>query len=259
MSYRKNIIAAALLSLSTLAPAGYAGAADLPVKAQKPPPDLPFFLVIDDRITYSYMPKGTDPGAFSFNPNGSINGTTAKSVYSFTHFDVWGYGTNFFTISLFKSGHNDPANPCTNAGGFNSNVPGGGGFGSAFNPADCAGASEIYGLFRSTFGWNELFNTKMFTVGWLHNISFYVGSDANSENTYLAPAKRDWVAGLQFAFDLPYKGFFNVSPIAYKEPVRHRICRNDPGPDLQCGWQYGFPHHLGDRNHLLHGPWLPAV
>src|SRR3974390_3805332 len=121
MSYRKKIIAAALLSLSTLAPAGSASAADLPGKAQKPPPDVPFFLVIDDRITYSWMPKGTDPGAFSFNPNGTINGKTAKSVYSFTHFDVWGYGTNFFTISLFKSGHNDPANPCINAGV----VPGG--------------------------------------------------------------------------------------------------------------------------------------
>src|SRR4029077_9307684 len=167
-------------SLSTLAPAGFAGAADLPVKAKKPPPDLPFFLLIDDRITYSYMPKGTDPGQFSVNPNGTVNGKTAKQVYSFTHFDVWGYGTNFFTISLFKSDHNDAANPCINAG-------------VTFTGAleNCAGATEIYGLFRSTFGWNELFNTKMFTIGPLHNISFYVGSDANSENNYLAPAKRD--------------------------------------------------------------------
>jgi hypothetical protein len=252
MSYRKNLIAAALLSLSTLAPAGFAGAADLPVKATKPPPELPFFLLIDDRLTYSYMPKGTDPGAFSVRPNGSIDGTTAKNVYSFTHFDVWGYGTNFFTISLFKSDHNDPASPCTNAGGFNSNVPGGGGFGSAFNPADCAGATEIYGLFRSTFGWNELFNTKMFTLGPLHNISFYVGSDANSENTYLAPAKRDWVAGLQFAFDLPYKGFFNVSPVAYKE-INHNAFN-------QCGTAFAFTQVPGvgcnsDGNTDFHTTW----
>jgi len=252
MSYRKNLIAAALLSLSTLAPAGFAGAADLPVKAKKPPPDLPFFLLIDDRLTFSWMPKGTDPGAFSVRPNGSIDGTTAKNVYSFTHFDVWGYGTNFFTISLFKSDHNDPASPCTNAGGFNSNVPGGGGFGSAFNPADCAGATEIYGLFRSTFGWNELFNTKMFTLGPLHNISFYVGSDANSENTYLAPAKRDWVAGLQFAFDLPYKGFFNVSPVAYKE-INHNAFN-------QCGTAFAFTQVPGvgcnsDGNTDFHTTW----
>jgi hypothetical protein len=67
----------------------------------------------------------------------------------------------------------------------------------------------------------------MFTVGWLHNISFYVGSDANADNTYLGAAKRDWVAGLQFAFDLPYKGFFNVSPVAYKE-INHNAFN-------QCG------------------------
>ena len=35
-------------------------------------------------------------------------------------------------------------------------------------------------------------------------------------STY-APAKRDFVAGLQFAFDLPYKGYIDVAPLAYKE------------------------------------------
>src|ERR1700732_5114415 len=226
MSYRNKVIAAALLSLSTLAPAGFASAADLPYKVKaKPVPDVPFFFVIDDRVTYSYMPKGTDPGAFSVNPNGTINGKTAKSVYSFTHFDVWGYGTNFFTISLFKSDHNDPASPCIEPG-----------LTSSFGAGNCAGASEIYGLIRSTFGWNEIFNTKSFTMGPLHNISFEIGADANSENNYLAPAKRDFVAGLQFAFDLPYKGFFNVSPLAYKA-INHNAFD-------QCG---------------LFGPGIPGV
>jgi hypothetical protein len=40
-------------------------------------------------VSFSWMPKGTDPGMFSVNANGSINGTTAKQVYSFTHFDAW--------------------------------------------------------------------------------------------------------------------------------------------------------------------------
>jgi hypothetical protein len=205
MSYRIKAIAAAVLSFATLAPAGFASAADLmPVKA-KPIADVPFFFVIDDRVTYSWMPKGTDPGAFTRRPDGTFNGNTAKSVYSFTHFDAWAYGTNFFTISMFKSDHNDPASPCTNAGTI---------FGA---PANCAGATEIYGLIRSTFGFNEIFNTKAFSIGPLHNVSLEVGADANSENTFLAPAKRDFVAGLQFAFDLPYKGYFNVAPLAYKE------------------------------------------
>jgi hypothetical protein len=234
MSFRKTAIATAALSLAALASAGLARAADLPVKAVKPVKDLPFFLVIDDRVTFSYIFTGTDPGAFSAKPSGTAwNGNTAKSVYSFTHFDVWGYGTNFFTISMFKSDHNDPASPCTNAGGFNSNVPGGGGFGSAFNPANCAGATEIYGLLRSTYGWNEIFGTKAFSMGPLHNISFEIGADANSENNYLGPAKRDFVGGLQFAFDLPYKGFFNVAPLAYKE-INHNAF-NQCGTSLAAG------------------------
>ena len=211
MFYRTKVIAAAALSLATLpavAPIGVVNAADLPpVKAKaKPIVDAPFFFVIDDRVTYSWMPKGTDPGFFSVRPNGTINGTTAKSVYSFTHFDAWAYGTNFFTISMFKSDHNDPAGPCSNAGVLITGAA-----------ANCAGATDVYGLIRSTFGWNELFNTKAFSVGPLHNISFEVGVDGEAENNFLAPAKRDFVAGLQFAFDLPYKGYFNVAPLAYKE------------------------------------------
>ena len=225
MSYRTKAIAAALLSFATLAPASFASAADLPYKVKaKPVPDVPFFLVVDNRVTYSWMPHGTDPGAFSIRPDGSINGNTAKSVYSFTHFDVWAYGTNFFTISMFKSDHNDPAGPCTNAGTI---------FGA---PANCAGATEFYGLIRSTFGWNELFGTKQFTMGPLHNISFEVGADGEAENSFLAPAKRDFVAGLQFAFDLPYKGYLNVAPLAYKE-INHNAFD-------QCG---------------LFGPGVPGV
>ena len=72
-------------------------------------------------------------------------------------------------------------------------------------------------MIRSTFGWNEIFNTKAFTYGPLHNISFEVGADGETENNFLAPAKRDFVAGLQFAFDLPYKGYIDVAPLAYKE------------------------------------------
>jgi len=216
--FRKIIFAAA--ALAALASAGLARAADLPVKAAKPVKDLPFFLVIDDRLTFSYIFTGTDPGVFSVKPGGTgFNGNTAKQVYSFTHFDIWGYGTNFFAISAYKSDHNDPANPCINSGVIAST--------GNTSLADCAGATEFYGLFRSTFGWNEIFGTKMFSIGPLHNISFEIGADIEGENNYLAPAKRDFVAGLQFAFDLPYKGYFNVAPLAYKE-INHNAFN-------QCG------------------------
>jgi hypothetical protein len=230
MSFRKLVTAIVGLAVAALASTGPARAADLPTKAVKKVPDLPFFLLIDDRVTFSWMPQGTDPGVWSIKPGtkGVINPYTAKQVYSFTHFDIWQYGTNFFTISMFKSDHNDPANPCTNAGVvFN---PGTG----VATPAFCEGATEIYGLFRSTFGWNELFNTKQFTMGPLHNISFEVGMDANTENNYLSPAKRDVVAGLQFQFDLPYKGFFNVAPLMYWEYANRNAF-------TQCGVGFAGP------------------
>ena len=216
MQKTKMMLAAIGLLAAGSGMSGSAMAADFPVKAVKPIADVPFFLVNDNRLSYSYIFDGTDPGVFSIRPDGSINGKTPKSVYSFTHFDVWAYGTNFFTISMFKSGHNDPASPCTNAGSI---------FGVA---ANCAGATEVYGLIRSTFGFNEIFNTKAFSWGPLRNVSFEIGADANTENNFLAPAKRDVVAGLQFAFDLPYKGFFNVAPLMYYEFLNHNAF-------LQCG------------------------
>jgi hypothetical protein len=229
MSSLRRTLAAAALSLATLLPAGFAEAADIPVKAAKAPADLPWFILIDDRVTYSYIFTAAQPGMFSVRPDGTVNAKTTKQVYSFTHFDIWQYGTNFFTISLYKSDHNDPAAPCINAG-----------ITSAFLPATCAGASEIYGLFRSTFGWNQLFNTKAFTMGPLQNISFEVGMDANTENRFFGAAKRDVVAGLQFEFALPYKGYFNVAPLMYWEYYNHNSfaqCNSGfsgPTPGLTC-------------------------
>src|SRR3954471_20298109 len=242
MSSLRRTLAAAALSLSALVPAGFASAADLPVKAVKAPPEAPFFLVIDDRVTYSYIFNAAQPGAYTVRPDGSVDGKTPKSVYSFTHFDAWGYGTNFFTISLFKSGHNDPAAPCTNAGQITDPLNG-----FLTVGANCAGASEICGLFRSTFGFNEIFNTHAFTMGPLHNVSFEIGMDANAENRYFGAAKRDLVAGLQFAFDLPYKGYFNVAPLVYWEFTNHNSFS-------QCGAGWSAPC-IADGNTSFKPTW----
>ena len=183
---RKSLLAAAAVSFAT---AGLA--ADLPAKkAPAPVAAAPMFFVNDNTVSYSYQFNATDPG---------WKGNFGKNVVTFTHFDVWAMGTNFFTVDLLKSPGADPSSPCH-----------GGNYG-------CAGATEVYGLFRSTLGFNQLFGTKAFSMGPLNNVSFEVGADANSENNYLAPAKKSFVAGLQFSFDLPYKGFFNVSPLYFKE------------------------------------------
>jgi hypothetical protein len=189
--YRK--IAAAVIVLcsgwATLAVA--ADLPDMPAKAVQPIMNVPFFSLNDNRVSYSYMPNGTDPG---------VPGTTAKQVYTFTHFDVWAYGTNFINLNVLKSDHADPAAPC----------PVGGAKG-------CEGATEFFGQIRSTFGFNEIFNTSAFKWGPLHNVSLEIGADAETENNNLSPARRVGVVGLQFAFMLPYKGFFNVAPMYYKE------------------------------------------
>ena len=88
MSSLRRTLAAAALSLATLAPAGYASAADLPVKA-KAAPDLPWFILIDNRVTFSYIFTASQPGMFSVNPNGTVNAKTAKQLlYPFRHLAV---------------------------------------------------------------------------------------------------------------------------------------------------------------------------
>ena len=203
-------------------------AEDLPVKAKPVPPDQPFFSLIDDRVTFSWEPKATDPGVYSKNPNGSINSTTALQVYSFTHFDIWKYGTNVLNVSLSKADHNDPASPCTNAGVVTN--PGTG----VTAPANCAGAQYVTGQLRSTLGWNELFGTKAFTVGPLRNISFEIGLDAATSDYYRAAATQAVSAGLQFQFDLPYRGYINVAPLATWIYVAHMGF-------LQCGGGFAPP------------------
>ncbi len=246
--FKKSYLVAAVFALLS---GGNALAADLPMKAKAPPPppDLPFFFVNDNRLTYSYIFAGTDPGVSK----------TAKQVYSFTHFDVWAYGTNFFGISMYKSDHRDPANPCGAPGPLFPAVTG------------CAGTTEVYGLIRSTFGWNEIFNTKTFSAGPLRDISFEVGADANTVNNFNASAKRDVVAGLQFAFDLPYKGFFNVTPLAYYEFANHSAfvqCGTFPGPvpGVNClsdgNTRYKVTWAVENNYYMDLGflpPWLPLA
>jgi hypothetical protein len=190
--------AALAVAVSATIWAGSAMAADMPVKAKTPPPppEAPFFLVNQNSLSYSYAFTANNPGA----------GKTPKDVVSFTHFDVWAYGTNFFNVDWLKATNGAappngaPAAPCDRLG-----------------TSVCSGYTEIYGLFRSTFGWNQIFNTKAFAVGPMTNIEFVVGADANTDNTTLGSAKRSIQGGLQFDFATPYKGFINVGAFAYKE------------------------------------------
>lgn len=191
--FRSKFAMLALAALSTAA-VGFARAADIPTKAPvlKAPAAAPFFFVNDNSISYHYEFLATNPSA----------GKTPKHVLSFTHFDVWKYGTNFINIDWLtatRSGET-PAAPCDSTA-----------------QRGCPGYTEIYGFFRSTFGFNEVFGTKAFSYGPLTNVSLMVGADLNTDNTTLGSAKRSIEAGLQFSFAMPYKGFLNLTPTVYKE------------------------------------------
>lgn len=181
----KTLALAALIAASAT---GAALAADMPVKAVKAVSPAPFFFVNDNSIGYRYEFMATNPGA----------GKTPKHVLNFTHFDVWAYGTNFFTVDWLKATNGNRLTGTPTATG-------------------TEGYTEIYGFFRSTFGFNEVFGTKAFSYGPLTNVSLMVGADLNTDNTQLGSAKRSIEAGIQFSFATPYKGFLNLTPTIYKE------------------------------------------
>ncbi len=148
--------------------------------------------------------------------------TTAKQVYSFTHFDIWGYGTNFFTISMYKSDHNDP-----------------GGALHGFGVPDRNVHDRKY---RYGYWWqhvlrrrNRVLRPVPFDLRVERNlpaprpsasarcITFRSKSAPTSRVKTLTSLPRSAMASsvCNFAFDLPYKGFFNVAPLAYKEINRN--------------------------------------
>jgi hypothetical protein len=184
-----------LVGVPVLAVADEAG--PNPIGLPIPAPELAAptapFIVNENAIGYHYEFNATNPDA----------GRTPKHVLTYTHFDVWRYGTNFLNVDALRAtnGKATPASPC----GFPNLNTG------------CSGYTEIYGLLRSTFGWNELSGTKYFTVGPLTNISFLLGADLNTDNTNLGSAKRSIEAGLQFNFATPQKGFVNLGLVGYKE------------------------------------------
>src|SRR5258708_32726014 len=147
MSVRsKSLSASATLAIAVAAItwAGSASAADMPVKEKKappPPPEAPFFFVNQNSLSYSYAFTANNPGA----------GKTPKDILSFTHFDVWAYGTNFFNADWLKATNGKappngtPAAPCDNPPPVRN---------------DCSGSTEIYGFVRSTLGRDQIDNHR---------------------------------------------------------------------------------------------------
>ena len=221
---RRSLVLAALIAATAT---GVAGAADMPVKAvPKKAPEIPYFLVNENSLSYHYEFKATEPG----------NGYTDKHVGTFTHFDVWAYGTNLINIDYLKSvagtngaqwipgQYGDPTGGC-----------------AIFTP--CTGRTEIYGFIRSTLGFNELSHSKMFSYGPLKNISFAYGADFNTENGAILVSKKSVQAGLQFDFATPFNGNLSLNGFAYKEWSHNQFVvspNNTQGlTDFNVTWGFG--------------------
>ncbi|WP_420964915.1 hypothetical protein [Bradyrhizobium sp. B120] len=187
----------------------------------------PFFTSVDNSFTYGVLPSATAPGETA---------RTVKQVYAFTHTDSWAYGTNRLYAELLKSDHRDPASPC-------SAVYSHPAFGAT---APCSGNMEINASLRSTVGFNEVFNTTAFRAGALRNVSFEIGADGRTTLGYAAPAKEAIVAGLQFAFDLPFKSYLTIAPLYYQEWNHSAYAvPNNAGNSPYGVGLYGVPPYKG--------------
>ncbi|WP_375779434.1 hypothetical protein ACE103_11095 [Bradyrhizobium sp. ma5] len=198
---------------------------DAPGTPSLSPFGVPFIKSVDNSLTVGILPNATSPGETA---------STQKAVYSFTHNDTWAYGTNLLNVDVTKSDHHDPSGPCSTVYGkpvFGENGP-------------CSGNLEVESKLRSTFGFNEIFNTTAFRYGPLKNISLEVGGESRVTELYSSPNKKAIVAGLQFAFDLPYKGYLNIAPLYYQEWNHSTFAYpNNVNPPL--GFVFGLPRYTG--------------
>jgi hypothetical protein len=185
----------ALASVATLTVGARAGAADLPAATPTQTTAVPFFLFSDTQLQYWDEFTPTDPSV----------GRTNKQVLTIQHADAWAYGTNFVHLSWLYSDKRDPAE-CD-------------GFANPTQPScvNTQGMMEFYGLYRGTWGLNEVTHSKSFAIpGFIKDVALSFGADWETENQNFAAEKKDVVGGLQFQFDLP-QGFANISIHAYQE------------------------------------------
>jgi hypothetical protein len=191
----KSVVLAAIAAAAAV---GCAHAADLvPVKAPPPKP-IPFFIVNDTSVSFTYFPSSTDPGVSGGSnsvPGGIFGAKNTLPRYQGTieHFDVWEYGTNFIHAEFNQYGPQDP----------NDGIVG----------AD--GSREFFAFATSTLGFNELGHTKMFSTLLTKDVSLMINGVAGVENDFLSEETTQFAPGLQFTLNLP--GTVNVGITGYKE------------------------------------------
>jgi hypothetical protein len=247
MSIRINPVLAKPLALAfafaaTTALAGAAFAADMSMPLKAPPiKEVPFFLVNDTSVSFTWYPNATDPGVGAGGVPAGWCGTTVagtsgcgknsfdKFVGSVTHFDVWAYGTNFFNVDYLKSNSNDPIRGLAGA----------------------SGAAEVYAFGRSTISLNAVTGTKWFSNWFFKDVGFEFGGDANTENNQLSPEVRKLDLGAAFTFNLP--GTVILGVLAQKEWNYNSF--DETGVSQFTGCAAGVACFTGDREFK----WAPRL
>lgn len=195
-----------------------AGMAAAPVQASD-------FQWSDTYLNYRYLWQDQQPH------QGGGHNDTQEHALNVSHSDGWTYGQNFVSLEIEEFSHQDPNNA---AGGTGKNS---------------TGSGEFYGLFRSTFSGNKIFDTKAFAFGPVKDVGLEIGGDWCTQNDAFASHKKLLVLGPQFSFDLP-KGYFDVSlHIAHEWNSNgfHSYGQNGDGadnfdlvPELETAWLVPF-------------------
>lgn len=146
---------------------------------------------------FSDTSVGIRDSMFVANPGGNPGSEKGsrdvnKVIFNVSHFDVWDYGSNFFSVDMLLSNPNEAAN---NSAG---------------------GSTEFYAIYRGQLSPDKIagINTK---IGPFSAINLEAGGDLESENTYLAPNKKAIVIGPNFHLDLPDRGFLTIGVHLYHE------------------------------------------
>ena len=187
----------------------------LPAVNPQPPAPARWFTFQDNSIGYRFSTRFKEPAIRDrSNPNGT---PITKSIVTLTHADAWRYGSNFLNLDILKSDRSDPANKTS------------------------TGAVELYFIYRGQLSPDEIFQTKMFPVGPIRDITFEAGFDRNTKNTRFGSQKWLAVAGPNIHFNVP--GFLNVG-LHYAQEWNHngivgRYIQFDPTFEIEA--VYSFP------------------
>jgi hypothetical protein len=209
---RKSNLKVVALTAMLAGVAGYAYAADMPLKAPPPPKPVPFFFVNDTSVSATWYFNSTDPGVSGGSdvvPGGIFGAKNSfyRASGSVDHFDIWEYGTNLIHLELDQYSKKDPI----------------------LGEPGAVGSRELFSFTRSTIGFNEITHSKAFNTFFTNDIGFEGGFNAGVQNNYLAEQTTKFLVGTNIDVKIPKPlGTLLVGVLAVKEFTHNQF--NACGP-----------------------------